>query len=177
MDIDKRILVAISLISLLIFAIGCGRNGGEKRAQIDFPKDANGYPQRDIVVINGEKYDLDNIEKAIVTSQIKHEINLKLTGKTETLEVILPQNNPINLWSIEDSKYMDLVSYNKEPVTIENKDMLEGASVNLQKFRITIPQDENINLSFKWANVNEIEKSFNDKVENYLLTIKISRQR
>lgn len=49
--------------------------------------------------------------------------------------------------------------------------MLEGISPNVQNFKIQLPEGEGTDLVFKWANVNEADKSFKDKQEDYLLKI------
>lgn len=165
------------MAAMLIFSMGCSNSNGLKNEkQIDFPKNDKGYPQGNIVVINGEKYHLDNIEQAIVNSRLEHEIDLKINDKAEAIvEVILPQSNPINLWSIETNEYINLVSYSKDVLKIEDKNILDGVSANLQTFRFIIPKEKDVSILFKWSNINESEKSFIDKAENYLLKLKISR--
>lgn len=91
------------------------------------------------------------------------------------MEVILPQKSPICLWSIEAKDYIDLKSYSKDTIKIDSKNMLEGVSANLQTFRFSVYKDNDVSVSFKWSNVNEIEKAFNDKKEYYLLKLKISK--
>lgn len=176
MSKSKKILVSIFMIVILIFSTGCNNSNGLKNQnQTDFPKDDKGYPERNIVIVNGEEYNLDNIEKTAVDSPVQHEIDLELSEEDGNIvEIILPQINPINIWSIENKENVDLVLYSKDELIIEENNMLEGVSANLQKFRFTVPQDEDTYVSFKWANVNEIKKSFDDKKERYLLTIKIS---
>jgi cation/multidrug efflux pump len=164
------------LTALLVFFVRCNNGNVIKNGeQINFPKDDNGYPQGDIVVINGEEYHLDKIEQAIADSHAEHEIDLKLNDKAEGfVKVILPQNNPVCLWSVESNEYIDLVSYSKYELKIKDKNILDGVSANLQTFRFTISKEKGVTVSFKWSNINEIEKSFSDKVEYYLLKIKIS---
>ncbi len=172
---NYRILTAMFLTTMIVFSFGCRSNNVMKNVkQIDFPKNDNGYPQGNIVIINGKEYHLDRIEQAIVSSPIKHEIDLKLGGEAgDIVEVILPQYNPISLWSIETKEYIDLVSYSKDALKIEDKHMIDGISANLQTFRFIISKENDATISFKWSNINEIEKSFNDQVEYYLLKIKI----
>lgn len=184
----------ISLL-LVIFAItisGCGNevktqssasSSQEKGSSVSvkedilstFPLDEKGYPLKNIVIINGEQYPLDNIEEAILDAHLEKEIDIKLGDETGNMvEVILPQNNPICLWSIEAKAYIDLISYSKNTIKIDDKNMLEGTSANLQTFRFRVYEDD-VSVSFKWSNVNEKEKFFNDKKENYLLKLKISK--
>ena len=175
MKINRKILVSIFMMVIIILSVGCSNSILNNKEEIDFPKDDKGYPQGNIVLVNGKDYILENIEKSTVSSHITHEIDLKLEEKADDIvEVILSQNNPINLWSIQENEDIDLISYNKLELKIEDKNMLEGVSARLQKFSFRVPTDKSIIISFKWANVNEIEKSFKDKKENYLLKIKIS---
>ena len=171
-----KILIVMFLTALLVCFVRCSNSDVIKNGeQISFPKDDNGYPQGDIVIINGEEYHLDKIEEAIANSHAEHEIDLKLNDKAEGfVKVILPQNNPVCLWSIESNEYIDLVSYSKDELKIEDKNILDGVSANLQTFRFTVSKEKDVTVSFKWSNFNEIEKSFSDKVEYYLLKIKIS---
>ena len=55
----------------------------------------------------------------------------------------------------------------------EEYHMPDGVSANLQTFCFKISKENDVIISFKWSNINDIEKSFNDKEEYYLLKIKI----
>lgn len=176
MDLYKRILACVLLLVTLTL-VGCNSiSDMERNTTMDFPKTDKGYPQGNIVMINGKEYPLKNIEEATANSKISYEIELNLKDKAEgTIDVVLPQNSSINLWSIESNERIDLISYNKINCEIKNTDMIEGISSKLQKFQFVVPPEEDTSVSFKWSNVNEIEKSFNDKQESYLLIIKISQ--
>ncbi|WP_454963606.1 hypothetical protein [Filifactor alocis] len=177
MSIYKKISIALLMISMIILFVAC-RNHVKlnNKEEVFFPKGDNGYPQNNIVMINGKQYLLKHIETATNNSHVIHEIDLELSDETEGMvEVILPQNNPINFWSIEMNEEIDFISYHKIEFDIEDKDMIDGVSGTLQKFCFIVPQEESTSISFKWANVNEIEKSFNDRDENYLFKIKIFR--
>lgn len=98
------------------------------------------------------------------------EIEVKRDKGREDLEISLPQYLPINTWSLEEGDYLDLTSYNKIAYPIKKENMLEGISPNVQNFKIQLLEG-GTDLVFKWANVNEADKPFKDKQEDYLLKI------
>ena len=173
MSIYKKISIALLMISMIILFVAC-RNHVKlnNKEEVFFPKGDNGYPQNNIVMINGKQYLLKHIESAMNNSHVIHEIDLELSEETEG---ILPQNIPINFWSIGVNEEIDFISYHKIDYPIEDKDIVEGVSATLQKFCFIVPLEKDTSISFKWSNVNEIEKSFNDRDENYLFKIKIFR--
>lgn len=179
MDMHKKILniLICILVSTAIVLGGC--NGGVtlgKNTKTEFPMDEKGYPQGNVVIINGRVHNLDKIKNALTSSHVESEIGLKLEEESgNVVEVTLPQRIPICLWSIEMKDYIDLVSYSNDTIEIEDKNKLEGPSPNLQTFRFKVYKENDVTVSFKWSNINEIEKSFNDKEAYYLLKLKISK--
>ena len=103
------------MISMIILFLAC-RNHIKlnNKEEVFFPKGDYGYPQNNIVMINGTQYPLKNIEKATSNSHLIHKIDLELSEKTEGMvEVILPQNNSINFWSIGVNEEIDFISCHK----------------------------------------------------------------
>ena len=128
MSIYKKISIALLMISMIILFVAC-RNHVKlnNKEEVFFPKGDNGYPQNNIVMINGKQYLLKHIETATNNSHVIHEIDLELSDETEGMvEVILPQNNPINFWSIEMNEEIDFISYHKIEFDIEDKDMIHA---------------------------------------------------
>lgn len=93
---------------------------------------------------------------------------------SEIVEIVLPQYLPINYWSLDENEYLNLVSYNKVDFPIKDENMLEGPSRAVQKFELNLARGETSEILLKWANVDEIDKSFKDKKEDYLLKIKVT---
>lgn len=124
-----------------------------------------------VIEMEGKKILVDTKAKTFKVNDEK-EIELK---DLKVVEVTLPQRIPICLWSIEMKDYIDLVSYSNDTIEIEDKNKLEGPSPNLQTFRFKVYKENDVTVSFKWSNINEIEKSFNDKEAYYLLKLKISK--
>ena len=77
---NKKILIG----SLLVLTV-CLLSGCKKEKDTEFPKDKQGYPKHDIVLINGKEYKLSGTEK---------EIEMKLP-KDETLEISLPDRKSV----------------------------------------------------------------------------------
>lgn len=179
MAIHKKVLSIMFCAFVVSTILLSGCNGGatlEKNAKTEFPMDEKGYPQGNVVIINGRVHNLDKIKNALTSSHVESEIGLKLEEESgNVVEVTLPQRIPICLWSIEMKDYIDLVSYSNDTIEIEDKNKLEGPSPNLQTFRFKVYKENDVTVSFKWSNINEIEKSFNDKEAYYLLKLKISK--
>ena len=57
---------------------------------------------------------------------------------------------------------------------IKNENMVEGPSAAVQKFVLNVAREETSEILLKWANVDEVDKLFKDKKEDYLLKIVVS---
>ncbi len=162
-------LSCIFLIPIMLLLSGC--SGAEnKTTKTDFPLDEKGYPKNDMVLINDKSYPIE-IAKS---SKGNSEVVIKLEEESDVVDLVVPQYLPINIWSVDEKNILNLISYSKIDFKIEDKDMLEGISNSLQSFKLQVPQGETTIL-LKWSNVNEIEKTFKDKNEDYLLKIVVSK--
>ena len=150
----RKILIGSLLVLTVCLLVGC-----QKEKDAEFPKDKQGYPKHDIVLINGKEYKLSGTEK---------EIEIKLP-KDETLEISLPQYSLTHFWYMEENVTLNVTNYNKKEVSVPK--MLEGVTSNVQNFCIDVTECNIV--TFKWANVNECGKSFSEKQADYLLKIKI----
>lgn len=152
MEIYKKVLavlVCVFTIPVVLFLGGCHeRSALEEKKEIEFPVNERGYPQ--------------------------NKIEIKMEKKSNIVEIVLPQYLPINNWSIEEKEYVNLISYNKTDFPIKDGDMIEGISTAVQKFKIQVSTDETTEILLKWANINEVDKLFKDKKEDYLLKISVS---
>ncbi|MCW6700731.1 hypothetical protein NH288_01315 [Anaerococcus sp. NML200537] len=137
---------------------------------MEFPLDDKGYPKNNIVMINGKAYPLDLVGE----SHRDSEIEIKMDGDSDLVEIILPQGLPIKYWSMDEHEYLNLVSYNKIDYPIKDENMVEGPSQAVQKFVLSLTSRESSEILLKWANVDEMDKLFKDKKEDYLLKIKVS---
>lgn len=165
------LLVLIITIVMSAFLGGCN----EKNAlDVEFPMDDKGYPESNIVMINDKSYPIKLVGNSHTESEVDSEIQIKMEEKNDIVEIILPKYLPINYWSIEEKEYMNLISYSRTSFTIKDKDMIEGISAEVQRFKIQVPIDETTEILLKWSNINEGDKLFKDKNEDYLLKIIVS---
>lgn len=172
MKIYKKLLA----ISLCVFVIPvmCLTGGCNGKKDIEFPIDEKGYPQSNVVIINDKSYPIELIGDRDADSMADSEIQVKMDENSDILEVILPQTLPVNDWSIEEQEYINLRSYSRISFPIEDKNMLEGISEEVQKFQIQVAMNETTEILFKWSNIDEADKLFKDKQESYLLKIVVS---
>ncbi|WP_308652266.1 hypothetical protein [uncultured Anaerococcus sp.] len=97
---------------------------------MEFSLDDKGYPKNNIVMINGKAYPLDFAGE----SHRDSEIEIKMDGDRDIVEITLPQYLPINYWSLDENEYMNLVSYSRIDFPIKDENMVEGPSAAVQKF-------------------------------------------
>lgn len=178
MKIYKKVLavlVCVFTIPVVLFLGGCHeRSALEEKKEIEFPVNERGYPQNNIVIINDTSYPIVIVGHSHIDSKVDSEIEIKMEKKSNIVEIVLPQYLPINNWSIEEKEYVNLISYNKTDFPIKDGDMIEGISTAVQKFKIQVSTDETTEILLKWANINEVDKLFKDKKEDYLLKISVS---
>lgn len=194
MEIYKKVLavlVCVFTIPVVLFLGGCHERSAleekkeieipvnersvlEEKKEIEFPVNERGYPQNNIVIINDTSYPIDIVGHSHIDSKVDSEIEIKMEKKSNIVEIVLPQYLPINNWSIEEKEYVNLISYNKTDFPIKDGDMIEGISTAVQKFKIQVSTDETTEILLKWANINEVDKLFKDKKEDYLLKISVS---
>ncbi|EFM38507.1 hypothetical protein HMPREF0379_1742 [[Eubacterium] yurii subsp. margaretiae ATCC 43715] len=169
-----KCVLAFFLMLSLVMACDSPTNSGRKAADIDFPKAERGYPKSDIVMINGKSYAINIAKSPNEKVEKEHKMEIELRGKDDIVDVALPQWSVINYWSMEES--LSLISNNVIEFPIDTKDMLDGTSNRVQRFRIKVADDEKTTLIFKWSNVNEMGKAFKDKKADYILKITVSHE-
>lgn len=162
-------LLSIILVPAIFILAACSKTENQKN-NTDFPLDEKGYPKNDVVLINDKSYPIE-IAKS---SKGNSEVVIKLEEESDVVDLVVPQYLPINIWSVDEKNILNLISYSKIDFKIEDKDMVEGISNSVQKFQFQVPQGETTIL-LKWSNVNEIEKTFKDKNEDYLLKVVVSK--
>ena len=166
-----RVFFCAFLLSGVFFLAGCEKESvSEEENEIDFPLDDKGYPQNNVVMINNKAYPIDLVGE----SHMGSEIEVKMDGDSDIVEIVLPQRLPINYWSFDEKEYLNLVSYSMIDFPIKNENMLEGPSPAVQKFVLNVAREETSEILLKWANVDEVDKLFKDKKADYILKIKVS---
>ncbi len=178
MEVYKKVLVILICVFTIFVMFLCG--GCNEKSALDgemdvaFPMDDKGYPQSNVVMINSKSYPIEIVGNSHIDSKVDSEIQIKMEKKNDIVEVILPKYLPINYWSIGEKEYINLISYSRTSFTIKDKNMLEGISAEVQRFKIQVPIDETTEILLKWSNINEEDKLFKDKKEDYLLKIVVS---
>lgn len=167
-----KIFFCAFILTFIFLLSGCKNEFAQEKENIemDFPLDDKGYPQNNIVTINNKAYPLDLVGE----SHMGSEIEIKMDQDSDIVEIVLPQRLPINYWSLDEKEYLNLVSYSMIDFPIKNENMLEGPSPAVQKFVLNVAREETSEILLKWANVDEVDKLFEDKKEDYLLKIKVS---
>lgn len=171
MEIHKKILGFSPIVLILIMILGCGKkadNSTEPLGATKFPRDEQGYPKSNVVIINGKEFTINNLLDSKRSDDLDYTIRLSDVKRGDCIEVILPQYLPINLWGIEEREDIDLINYDKKELPVQQD--VEGKSSFIQKFSFTM---NDTSVMFKWYNVRECGKSFIDKRKDYLLQIKI----
>lgn len=174
---EKMLITTLCLLitlSLFLLSSCTNKQSLTSEKSIDFPLDSNGYPKNDVVIVNGKPYPINLKDYPHEASEFDAKIKIKMQEDTDNVEIILPQYLPINYWSIDESNFLNLNSYVKTICPIKEKHLLEGVSPAVQQFNIQVPEKEISEIYLKWTNINEADKSFTDKDEDYLLKIVIS---
>lgn len=162
-------LSCIFLIPIMFLLSGCSKTEN-KTTKTDFPLDEKGYPKNDVVLINDKSYPIEIAN----SSKENSEVVIKLDKGKDVVDLVVPQYLPINIWNIDEKNILDLISYRRIDFPIKDNDMLEGISNSVQSFQFQVSQDETTIL-LKWSNIDEIEKPFKDKNEDYLLKVVVSK--
>lgn len=167
---NYRILITLILAVLSIFGAGCSSKCENKNIK-KFPLEDNGYPKKDVALINGEKYTINDVYSAEDDLHSVQEIEIKLNeNSADYLEVILPQLGIFHTWNT-DPQYTNLVLYREDYVPIKN--VYDGESNTLQTFRFkNSPLIDEI--WFKSSPYEELGKTFEDRDYRHLLKVKIT---
>lgn len=164
------ILIGSFLLSVMFLLTSCSKEPVSENKEMEFPLDDKGYPKNNLVMINDKTYPLELVGE----SHRDSEIEINMDGDRDIVEITLPQYLPINYWSLDENEYMNLVSYSRIDFPIKDENMVEGPSAAVQKFVLNLASGETSEILLKWANVDEVDKLFKDKKEDYLLKIKVT---
>ena len=169
MAINKRVLtILISVILITVLFSAC--NSSNKKPI--FPLDADGKTNRNVVLINNTEYSITprkdangvDLDESVTVSD---SIDVKTDG--ETLTVVLPQISPVMTWRTDTD--VEIVKQ-EEKNAIGDREPAEGESGNIQIFTVKKP-DGGKPLCFKFVNINDAEKPFDEVVAAREITINI----
>lgn len=164
------IFIGSFLLSVMFLLTSCSKEPVSDDKEMEFPVDDKGYPQNNVVMINKKAYPIDLVGE----SHMGSEIEIKMDGDSDLVEIVLPQYIPINYWYLNEKENLNLVSYSMIDFPIKNENMLEGPSPAVQKFVLNVAREETSEILLKWSNVDEVDKLFKDKKADYLLKIKVT---
>lgn len=169
MAINKRVLtILISVILITVLFSAC--NSSNKKPI--FPLDADGKTNRNVVLINNTEYSITprkdangvDLDESVTVSD---SIDVKTDG--ETLTVVLPQVSPVMTWRTDTDTN---IVKQEEKNAIGDREPAEGESGNIQIFTVKKP-DGGKPLCFKFVNINDAEKPFDEVIAAREITINI----
>ena len=169
MAINKRVLtILISVILITVLFSAC--NSSNKKPI--FPLDADGKTNRNVVLINNTEYSITprkdangvDLDESVTVSD---SIDVKTDG--ETVTVVLPQISSVMTWRTDTD--VEIVKQ-EEKNAIGDREPAEGESGNIQIFTVKKP-DGGKPLCFKFVNINDAEKPFDEVVAAREITINI----
>lgn len=169
MAINKRVLtILISVILITVLFSAC--NSSNKKPI--FPLDADGKTNRNVVLINNTEYSITprkdangvDLDESVTVSD---SIDVKTDG--ETVTVVLPQISSVMTWRTDTD--VEIVKQ-EEKNAIGDRQALEGESGNIQIFTVKKP-DGGKPLCFKFVNINDAEKPFDEVIAAREITINI----
>ena len=169
MAINKRVLtILISVILITVLFSAC--NSSNKKPI--FPLDADGKTNRNVVLINNTEYSITP-RKDSSGVDLDYGVTVRdfLEAKidSETVTVVLPQISSVMTWRTDTDTN---IVKQEEKNAIGDRKPLEGESGNIQIFTVKKP-DGGKPLCFKFVNINDAEKPFDEVVAAREITINI----
>lgn len=174
---NKKFLIISSIlfVAVLIFLSACSQTRLPLNKNPDntaFPLDADGKTNRNVVLINNTEYSITprkdangvDLDESVTVSD---SIDVKTDG--ETLTVVLPQVSPVMTWRADTDTN---IVKQEEKNAIGDRKPLEGESGNIQIFTVKKPDGEKP-LCFKFVNINDAEKPFDEVIAAREITINI----
>jgi len=169
-----RIIFSFCLATSLIFFSGCEKSKSFQFADHglpDFPISEDGYPQSDVLMIDGNIYSFEHTDGVQLDTSTQQRIEYKLSGSDNYIEVILPRRIPAFKWYLKEDEEVELVAYELFSLPIADEDIKDGPSSAVQRFYVLFNSDKQTTIQFKWSNVNENDKAFAEKEAAYSLFI------
>ncbi len=166
MGIYKRVLKLTMIVFALLSLAACSSSGYDVQK---FPIGEKGSPLKKVIV-NNKEYELKNIYSDEPQS-LDIQVELKETDSSY-INIILPKLIPGYSWHIDEKFYWAVKEYKIEEIQNDKSKNYEGASNELQIFTIDTSRIEGFSINFRWININENEKTFNERKVSYTVNIK-----
>lgn len=175
MNNRKFIISSILFAVVLIFMSSCSQTRLSVNKSPDetaFPLDADGRTKSDVILIDSKEYSItprkdSNGEDLDYSVTVRDSLDVKTDGKT--LTVALPQVSPVMTWRADTD--VEIEKQEKRAATGDRKPT-EGESGDVQIFTVKKPADGKT-LRFKFVNINDAEKPFDEVVSAREITINI----
>lgn len=169
------IISSILFVAVLIFLSACSQTRLPVNKNPDdtvFPLDADGKTNRNVVLINNTEYSITPRKDANGADldygvTVRDFLEAKIDG--ETVTVVLPQGSPVMTWRTDTDTN---IVKQEEKNAIGDREALEGESGNIQIFTVKKP-DGGKPLCFKFVNINDAEKPFDEVIAAREITINI----
>lgn len=174
---NKKLLIISSFLfaAVLIFLSACSQTRLPLNKNPDntaFPLDADGKTNRNVVLINNTEYSITP-RKDSSGVDLDYGVTVRdfLEAKidSETVTVVLPQISSVMTWRTDTDTN---IVKQEEKNAIGDRKPLEGESGNIQIFTVKKP-DGGKPLCFKFVNINDAEKPFDEVVAAREITINI----
>lgn len=174
---NKKFLIISSIlfVAVLIFLSACSQTRLPVNKNPDdtaFPLDADGKTNRNVVLINNTEYSITPRKDANGVDldygvTVRDFLEARIDG--ETVTVVLPQISSVMTWRTDTDAN---IVKQEEKNAIGDREPLEGESGNIQIFTVKKPADGKT-LCFKFVNINDAEKPFDEVVAAREITINI----
>jgi len=128
----------------------------------------------DEILINGEKYKLEDMQDTSKENASKETIKLKKTNLGRQLVVVLPVTSASSLWTYKATDGIYLNKYKIKELDILDGTNSSNISSSLQIYRFDLKFDSfHHEVYFKLIDIDEEGKDFGDKRGNYQLCIDV----
>lgn len=157
------------LVSSLLFISACSNKIASK-----FPKDEEGYPEQNYVMIDGEVYEVEKKEDLYGKDESDNpdEKVIDISTNKDEVEVVLPAGNCFDEWVISPKNDVAEKTFEKFKVKGELRD---GGPANfVDVYKVKVNGDETI--EFKNVNVTN-EEEYEAKKAYFVLKIRVKKEK
>lgn len=169
-NINKNMFFVLCLLlSSLLFISACSSNIASK-----FPKDEDGYPEQNYVMIDGEVYEIVKKEDIYGKEESDNpdEKTIDISTNKDEVEVVLPAGNCCDEWVISPKNNVAEKTLVEFKVKGELKE--GGPSTCVDVYKVKLNGDETI--EFKNVNVMN-EEEYEAKKAYFVLKINVKKEK
>ena len=153
---NHNILVNFLICFMCFSLVSCNMG------KTDFPVDSQGYPEDNIILINGEEYSID-VEYNTDPEKTPEPTVIEIKRQEKIKIVVADHDFYPSDWCIEETEGITATTYTSSYSENKSDDMPDGASGGLRIFEITAEKDaKEIILMHKSYSLNEENKQTED---------------